>query len=193
MKTKINNMKTKVEENIKENIIAIESLFEGDVAITRYADGKYKVTTNNGDLKHYSTKGKFHNNYKPKSIKTPSQGLGDTIDKITTSTGIKALVDMFTPEGKDCGCGKRKDTLNRMFPYSKPNCMNEEQYDAWTIAKKEMKTTDTISVANQDLVIVLVRDIHNMAITAKGCKSCSASVWKRYIDMIDKVYETYEN
>ena len=49
-----------------------------------------------------------------------SQGLGDTIEKITTATGIKKVVDKVAEAtGKDCGCGKRKDTLNRAFPYQK--------------------------------------------------------------------------
>ncbi len=47
-----------------------------------------------------------------------SQGLGDTIEKITTATGIKKVVDKVAEAtGKDCGCSKRKDTLNRVFPY----------------------------------------------------------------------------
>ena len=44
-------------------------------------------------------------------------GLGDTIEKITTATGIKKAVEAVV--GKDCGCNKRKDTLNRVFPYNK--------------------------------------------------------------------------
>jgi hypothetical protein len=49
-----------------------------------------------------------------------SKGLGDTIDKITTATGIKAAVKTVTKAmGKeDCGCGARKDALNRIFPYN---------------------------------------------------------------------------
>ncbi len=49
-----------------------------------------------------------------------SKGLGDTITKITKLTGIKKVVDTVAQAtGKDCGCDKRKDTLNRMFPYDK--------------------------------------------------------------------------
>ena len=47
-----------------------------------------------------------------------SQGLGDTIEKITTATGIKKIVDTVAKAtNTDCGCPKRKDTLNRAFPY----------------------------------------------------------------------------
>jgi hypothetical protein len=39
--------------------------------------------------------------------------LGDTIEKVTTATGIKAAVDYVAKKtGKDCGCGKRKAALN---------------------------------------------------------------------------------
>jgi hypothetical protein len=49
-----------------------------------------------------------------------SRGLGDTIEKFTKATGIKSVVDKVSKAtGGDCGCGKRKDTLNRIFPYEK--------------------------------------------------------------------------
>ena len=49
-----------------------------------------------------------------------SRGLGDTIEKITKATGIKSIVEgAARVVNKDCGCNKRKDTLNKMFPYKK--------------------------------------------------------------------------
>ena len=48
-----------------------------------------------------------------------SKGLGDTIEKIATATGIKKVVDTVSKAtGKDCGCGKRKQNMNKMFPYN---------------------------------------------------------------------------
>lgn len=42
-----------------------------------------------------------------------SQGLGDTIEKITAATGIKYAVETVAKAvGKDCGCSKRKATMN---------------------------------------------------------------------------------
>ena len=47
-----------------------------------------------------------------------SKGLGDTIEKITTATGIKKVVETVAKAtGTDCGCKARKDALNRAFPY----------------------------------------------------------------------------
>ena len=41
-----------------------------------------------------------------------SRGLGDTIEKFTTATGIKKLADKI-PGG--CGCNSRKAKLNEYF------------------------------------------------------------------------------
>ena len=48
-----------------------------------------------------------------------SQGLGDSIDRFTKATGIKSLVQMGAKAvgKKDCGCNKRKEVLNKAFPY----------------------------------------------------------------------------
>ena len=51
--------------------------------------------------------------------KDVSKGLGDTIEKITTATGIKKVVKKIIGEGdNECGCNKRKEKLNKMFPYN---------------------------------------------------------------------------
>ncbi len=45
-----------------------------------------------------------------------SKGVGDTIERFTKATGIKKLADKI-PGG--CGCAKRKEKLNKIFPYKK--------------------------------------------------------------------------
>jgi hypothetical protein len=54
-------------------------------------------------------------------LKEKSKGLGDTIEKFTTATGIKNVVTKVTKAAgvNDCGCGQRRDALNRVFPYKK--------------------------------------------------------------------------
>ena len=51
-----------------------------------------------------------------------SKGLGDSIEKFTTATGIKSFTNFLARNGvfgnkKDCGCNKRKKALNKAFPY----------------------------------------------------------------------------
>ena len=53
-----------------------------------------------------------------------SKGLGDSIERFTTDTGIKSFTDVLVRNGvfgknKDCGCNKRKEALNKAFPYKK--------------------------------------------------------------------------
>ena len=51
--------------------------------------------------------------------KNKSKGLGDSIEKFTKATGIKKVVDTVSKvTKKPCNCGKRKDTLNELFPYN---------------------------------------------------------------------------
>ena len=52
-----------------------------------------------------------------------SKGLGDTIAKITHATGLDKVADAVAKmAGKeDCGCGRRRQTLNELFPYTKEN------------------------------------------------------------------------
>jgi hypothetical protein len=47
-----------------------------------------------------------------------SKGLGDTVENFTKATGIKRLVDKAAKvTGKPCSCNKRKEVLNKVFPY----------------------------------------------------------------------------
>ena len=50
-----------------------------------------------------------------------SQGFGDTIAKVTNALGIDKLAEEVAQAmGKsDCGCKKRQQKLNEMFPYKK--------------------------------------------------------------------------
>ncbi len=53
-----------------------------------------------------------------KDLIKESRGLGDTIHNVTTVTGIKKVVDKIAEKtGKPCGCGQRREALNKMFPY----------------------------------------------------------------------------
>ena len=56
-------------------------------------------------------------NYKPNAKK--AKGLGDVVENVTKVTGIKSLMDfsMGVVGKKDCGCNKRKEWLNKKFPF----------------------------------------------------------------------------
>lgn len=45
------------------------------------------------------------------------KGLGDLIAGVTKATGIKTAVEVIT--GGNCGCDKRQEKLNKLFPFKK--------------------------------------------------------------------------
>tara|TARA_R110000822_G_scaffold183482_2_gene322881 strand:- start:1259 stop:1429 length:171 start_codon:yes stop_codon:yes gene_type:complete len=50
-----------------------------------------------------------------------SLGLGDSIAKVTSATGLDKVAEKIAKLAgrEDCGCSKRKISLNKKFPYKK--------------------------------------------------------------------------
>ena len=54
----------------------------------------------------------------PSRPRVHSRGFGDTVERFTSATGIKKVAEAIAGvTGSDCGCSKRRETLNRAFPY----------------------------------------------------------------------------
>ena len=125
---------------------------------------------------------------KKKETATKSQGLGDTVEKITKATGIKKVVELFT-NGKDCGCDERKEKLNALFPYHiQPDCMSEEEHKLWGETKAKMQP-DTISNEEREVIAKIHARLFSHKVK-KPC-SCNKSIWKQWLNDLDKVFETY--
>ena len=112
-----------------------------------------------------------------------TKGLGDMVASVTKAVGIEPCE----------GCKKRKDSLNLLghqaeyfFKKYKPNPFTENDIIQWE-AFTNRDNQNLIIPADQKLIVRLLRDILNMSV--KPCSTCSASVWKKYINMIDTVYE----
>ena len=116
-----------------------------------------------------------------------AQGLGDTIEQITEVTGIKTIVEKFSKAtGVDCGCDKRKETLNKLFPYHKPNCLVEEDYNYLTDFFNRLK--GQVSVNDQYKLIEVYFRVFNQRLENSNCSSC----WRDRINEIRKVYNEYQ-
>ena len=115
-----------------------------------------------------------------------SKGLGDTIDKITTATGIKKVVKWIA--GEDCGCDERREKLNKLFPYSKnQNCLNEEEYN-WLHNYMSVQR----SVISRDEQFKML-EIYNRVFQAnKQSSSCGSCVRELY-NTLNKLYKAYES
>ena len=97
-----------------------------------------------------------------------SKGLGDTIAKITEATGIDKLVKFVA--GEDCGCEERKEKLNKLFPYVKPNCLTEDEFK--TLDEFfSLNTQQVTNVQQRDLVKVSNR-VFNRQDQQTSCSSC---------------------
>jgi hypothetical protein len=52
------------------------------------------------------------------AVQRQSRGFGDTVYKITHTTGLDKLAELYTRiTGKPCGCSQRQEALNKLFPY----------------------------------------------------------------------------
>jgi len=116
-----------------------------------------------------------------------STGVGDVVESITKATGIKKLVETFTPDGKDCGCSKRKEQLNKIRFNHKPiRCFTETQFNQWTDYRNSDKKHEVTKQWQRDVMIPIYLQL--FARDLKQPKNCCI---KQFITAIDKVYETY--
>ena len=97
-----------------------------------------------------------------------SKGLGDTIAKITEATGIDKLVKFIA--GEDCGCDERKEKLNKLFPYAKPLCLTEDEFN--TLDTYFKQNTNTLTSDEQTSLIAINNRILNQRLTFSTCSSC---------------------
>jgi hypothetical protein len=62
-------------------------------------------------------------------IERKSQGFGDDIEKVAKKLGLDRVADRIAKSlnKEDCGCGARKEALNKMFPYKNKEQDGSEQ------------------------------------------------------------------
>ena len=118
-----------------------------------------------------------------------SEGLGDTIEKVTKATGIKKVVEWLT-DGKDCGCDKRKAWLNEKFRY-KAECLVKSEYD---YLKEYNKRHNPKRFERSDVKQLL--DIHRrtLGIRPSVCLNCNSGVkvMNDVVKHLNELMEAYE-
>jgi hypothetical protein len=120
---------------------------------------------------------------KKRTPKKQPAGLGDTIAKITEATGIEALAKFIA--GEDCGCDKRKELLNKIFPYKKANCLSEDDFNYLDDFFKNLK--NTISISQQRELTAIYKNVFNINLQQTSCDSC----WRDSISELRKIYNEY--
>lgn len=98
-----------------------------------------------------------------------SSGLGDTVEKITTATGIKAAVDWFSETtGIDCGCDARKERLNQIWRWRKPECLTQAEYEFIGT----MKDRNVVTAFEQTELNKIYNRIFHDNVQPTNCSSC---------------------
>tara|TARA_B100001113_G_scaffold302272_1_gene261685 strand:- start:106 stop:495 length:390 start_codon:yes stop_codon:yes gene_type:complete len=116
-----------------------------------------------------------------------SKGLGDTVEKVTKATGIKKATDfIFNKLGVDCGCDKRKEKLNKLFPYKKPECLTEEEYMVLKGFFKRVKSN--VSASEQTALL----DIYNRVFKQNKQPSTCGSCVKELVNDMKTLFKEYE-
>ena len=113
----------------------------------------------------------------------PSEGLGDTVEKVFKATGIDKVAKFIL--GEDCGCDERKAKLNEMFRYAKVECLTEDEFTY--LSSFEWKTATLNHVQQRELIKIKNR-IFNLRDTGKPCSTC----WADVINELKKVYDEYD-
>lgn len=116
-----------------------------------------------------------------------SKGLGDTIEKVTSATGIKKATEyIFDKLGKDCGCQRRKEKLNKLFPYKQIECLTENEFNTLTDIFKTIK--NQLDATTQKTLLT----IHNRVFkTNKQMSSCGSCV-NELVKTMKRLYNEYE-
>ena len=112
-----------------------------------------------------------------------SKGLGDSIEKVFKATGIDKIAKFVL--GEDCGCDERKEKLNKLFPYKKVNCLEENEYNYLTTFFE--RKTDQITPVEQSELLAILNRVFNTKHEPTTCNSC----WRDYIKQLKKVYKEY--
>ena len=137
------------------------------------------------DEEYYQSLDKRSKEYKQwkANYEKQSKGLGDTVEKITEATGIKKLVKFVA--GEDCGCEERKEKLNDLFRYNKPECLTEEEFNYlntfFTYRKNSIKPSEQKELLK----------IYNRVLRTNKQPSTCQQCWVDTINQLRRVYETY--
>ena len=118
-----------------------------------------------------------------------SVGLGDVVEKVTHATGIKKLVDWFTPEGEDCGCDERRERLNKtpiLIRKASIECLTLDEYN---FMKPLLSNNAPINSKNVDKLSKIYERVFNVHLQG-DCKGCS---FANKLDELKAVLKTYDD
>lgn len=128
----------------------------------------------------------------------PTKKLGDAVEAVTKATGIKAVVDFFTPSDADCGCDSRRQELNEagekmlnsiknLFTKEIQRGLWKEEYDILTPIMAEWEKGDMSRPQAKKVWEIHRQVFYSSYKNFPSCGKCIASM----ANELEKIYKEY--
>ena len=88
--------------------------------------------------------------------------------------------------GDDCGCKERKEKLNALFPYHKPECLTEDEYNY--LSESKVLDKNTIKPSEQDAILKIYNRVFHVSREPTSCASCLREI----VLKMQQVFNEYE-
>jgi hypothetical protein len=121
---------------------------------------------------------------KTRTPRKKAEGLGDTVENVLKLTGISKLVNFVA--GEDCGCQARKEKLNALFPYNKPECLTEDEYNY--LNESQVLFKQSIKPTEQEAILNIYNRVFHVRREPTSCASCLREI----IVKMQQVFNEYE-
>ena len=116
--------------------------------------------------------------------KKQAEGLGDTVENILEATGIAKVAKWVL--GKDCGCEERKQKLNDLWRYTKPECLTEDEYKYLDDFFTNLKSS--VSPNQQRELLKIYNRVFKQRMQPTSCGSCVREI----VNKLNKLYAIYK-
>ncbi len=116
--------------------------------------------------------------------KKQAEGLGDTVENILEVTGIAKVAKWVL--GEDCGCEERKQKLNELWRYTKPECLTEDEYKYLDDFFTNLKSS--VSPNQQRELLKIYNRVFKQRMQPTSCGSCVREI----VNKLNKLYAIYK-
>jgi hypothetical protein len=116
--------------------------------------------------------------------KKQAEGLGDTVENILEATGIAKVAKWVM--GEDCGCEERKQKLNDLWRYTKPECLTEDEYKYLDEFFTNLKSS--VSPNQQRELLKIYNRVFKQRMQPTSCGSCVREI----VNKLNKLYAIYK-
>lgn len=118
-----------------------------------------------------------------------NKGLGTKIADVTNALGLDVVAETIADAlgADDCGCAKRAEDLNKLFPNRALNDLSNEDFSYLTEFFKSNKTY--VNSKEQKELVTIFNNIFNSKRVVSNCSPCVANLIKD----LKKVYGAVNN